>query len=118
MSIITCSVDPLFVSAKIKYYCTTLQDWETAPFFSLSDKSPQGLLVGIHPLRAKGSESSSWAKQPTSSPVTDGVIAKPVRSLSWLDPPVPLDLFQGERMGARMSVSKGMRNRVEFSESL
>ena len=71
-----------------------------APFsFSSLSKNPWGPLVGTHPLRAKGSEGSSWTKQLTSSPVTGCVIAKPVSPLSWLDHPVPLDLFQWERMG-------------------
>lgn len=83
-----------------------------APFsFSSLSKKPEGPLVGTDPLRAKGSEGSSWTKQLTSSPVTGCVIAKPVSPLSWLDPPVPLDLFQWERMGGRVSMRKGMKNR-------
>lgn len=57
-------------------------------------ETPQGPLVRIHPLKGRGSESSSWAKQRTSSPVTGAVIAKPVSRRPRLDPPVPPGLLQ------------------------
>lgn len=76
---------------------------------------PPGPLGGIHHLRAKGSESSCWAKQPTSSLVTGSVIAEPVSSLSWLDPPVPSGLFQwGWGMGRRWNESKGVNKEEHF----
>lgn len=104
----TFSVDP-FINGEnsLCVWCSIVRLWDGIPLVPL---------VGIFLLRAKGSESSSWANKPTNSPVTGVVIAKPVSPLFWMDPVVPSGLFQWERMGGESVWEQG--NRVEFSQSL
>lgn len=108
----TCCVDPFFINGKIKHFLQHPSGF--IGFHSSADCSPQGPLVGIHPLKGRESESSSWAKQPTSSPATGAVIAKPVSCLPWLDAPVPLGFLQWERMGGEWMWAREWRIKSHF----